>query len=102
GVLKDDLDVAAQDAKIVGLERADIFAVEMDFARTRFDQAKHAAAGGRLAAAGFTDQPKRFAAVDVEIDAVDRMNAGDLTAEQPALERKFLGQFCDFEQRLAH
>ena len=74
----------------------------MDLARGRLDQAKHAAPGGRFAAAGFADQPERLAAVDLKIDAVDGMDAAGLAAEQAALERKLLGQVRDPEQRLMH
>jgi hypothetical protein len=38
----------------------------------------------------------------MKVDAIDRMNAMGLAAEQPALERKLLGQVADAEQRLAH
>ena len=99
-ILKDDLDVAAQDAQRVGRERPDILAFEMDLARGRLDQAQHAAPGGRLAAAGFADQPQRLAVADLEIDAVDGMDAAGLAAEQAALERKLLGQVRDPEQWL--
>jgi hypothetical protein len=64
----------------------------MDLARGRFDEAKHATPGGRFTATGLADQPEGFAAVDVKIDTVDRMDAASLTAEPAALERKFLGQ----------
>ena len=101
-VLKDDLDIAAQDAKLIGLQPPDILAIKMDFARGWFDQAQHAAPGGRLAAAGFADQPEGFAALDGEIDAVDSVNAAGLAAEQAAFDRKLLGQVPDPEQRLTH
>ena len=38
----------------------------------------------------------------VKIDAVDRVHAAGLTAEQAAGDRKFLGQVPDPEQRLTH
>src|SRR5439155_23277839 len=101
-VLKDDLDVAAQQAEFAGPELPDILAFKMNLARGRFDQAKHAASGGGFAATGFADQAKRFAAVDMKIDAVHRMHTAGALAEQAALERKFLGEVLDPEQRLAH
>ena len=87
-VLKDDLDVAAQQAKFIGPQRPNILAFKMDLARGRFDQAKHAASGGRFAAAGFADQTKRFAAVDMKIDAVHRMDAAGLDGrtDRPSAE----------------
>src|SRR5260370_885981 len=99
-VLKDNLDVAAQDAKLGRLQRSDILAFKMDLAPGRFDQAKHATPGGRFTTAGFANQPEGFAAVDVKIDTVDRMDAAGLTAEQAALEGKFLGQIPAPAQRL--
>src|SRR6266550_8702727 len=102
GVLKDNLDVAAQDAKLAGVQRPDILAFEMYLAPGRFDQAKHATPGGRLTTAGFANQPQGFAALDVKVDTVDRMDAAGLTAEQAALEREYLGQVPDSEQRLTH
>src|SRR6266849_8338761 len=101
-VLKDNLDVAAQDAKLAGLQRPDILAFKMYLAPGRFDQAKHATPGSRFATAGFANQPERFAALDVKIDAVARMGAAGSAAEQAALEREFLGQVPDSEQRLIH
>src|SRR6266446_8474077 len=101
-VLKDNLDVAAQDAKLACLQRSDILAFKMDLAPGRFDQAKHATPGGRFTTAGCANQPEGFAAVDVKIDTVDSMDAASLTAEQAAPERKFLGQIPDPEQRLTH
>ena len=102
GVLKDDLDVAAQQAEFAGLQRPDVAAFKMNLARGRLDQAQHATPGGRLAAAGFADQPEGFAALDVKIDAVDGMDAAALAAEQAAFKEKFLGQIFDAEQRLTH
>src|SRR6204780_1560655 len=94
-ILKDDLDIAAQDTQLIGRQRSDLLAFEIDLSGSRFDQAKHATPCGRLAAAGLADQPQRFAAGDVKIDAVDRADAAGLTAEQAALERKCLGQAPD-------
>src|SRR5882724_10528863 len=90
GILKDDLDIAAKRAKFFAAERADVLAVKVDLARTRFDQADHATAGGRLAATGFADQPQRFAGPDVKIDAVDRMDTSGLTPQQAAADRERL------------
>src|SRR4029079_6056086 len=101
-VLEDDLDVAAQQAKLVRRQLPAILAFKMDVARGRLDQAKHAASGGRFAAAGFADQPQGLAAVDVKVHAVDRVDAVGVAPEQAALERKFLGQVRDPEQRLTH
>src|SRR4029079_3453166 len=102
GVLEDDLDVAAQQAKLVRRQLPDILAFKMDVARGLTRQAKPAASGGRFAAAGCADQPQGLAAVDVKVHAVDRVDAVGVAAEQTALERKFLGQVLDPEQRLTH
>src|SRR5207237_3710113 len=89
-------------AQFFAAERADVLAVKVDLARTRFDQADHATAGGRLAATGFADQPQRFAGPDVKIDAVDRMDTSGLTPQQAAADRERLGQIADAEKGRAH
>src|SRR5215831_169051 len=101
-VLKDDLDVAAKRAKRVAIERAHILAIEADIARCRLDQAQHATARGRFAATGFADKPKRFARIDMKIDAADRMDGSGLTLQHPAADRKCLGEVADVEERRVH
>src|SRR5262249_12043970 len=82
-------------------QRPDVLAFEIDVARRGLDQAQHTASGGRFAAAGFADQPERLAMADLEVDAVNRVEAGDLAAEQTAREGKPLAQLRHLEQRLA-
>ena len=60
------------------------------FARGRLDQPQDAAAGGRLAAAGFADQAQRLAGGDLEADIVDRVHLLDLAPKStPPLTGKF-------------
>ena len=61
GILEDDLHVAAERAQRRAVERRHVRALEPDLARGRLDQPQDAAAGGRLAAAGFADQAQRLA-----------------------------------------
>ena len=56
----------------------------MTLPRRRLVELQDGAAGGGLAAAGLTDQTERFAALDVEGDAVDGLVVGDLALDQEA------------------
>ena len=70
-ILEDDLHPAAHLAQRVGLERAEIDAVEADRARGGIAQADHRPARRALATTGFTDESERLALADLEGDAVD-------------------------------
>src|SRR4029077_12200648 len=101
-VLEDDLDVAAQGAQRLATQRAYVPAFKDDVARGRLDQAQHAAAGGRFAAAGFADQAERLAGINVEVDAIDRLHGAGLPLEQAGVDRECLGEVFDLQQRRAH
>ena len=49
------------------------------------EQAGHDTARVELAATCLADEPDRFARIDLEIDAVDRMYVADVVLEQDAL-----------------
>ena len=100
-VLEDDLHVAAERAERRGIELRDVAALEPDLAGGRLDQPQDAAAGRRLARAGFADQPERLARRDVEAHIVDRVHhAGRRAPEQPPPTCEVLGQILDAQQRL--
>ena len=101
-VLEDDLHVAAERVQLLAAECDDVPALEPDLARGRLDQPQDAAAGGRLAAAGFADQAQRLAGGDVEAHAVDGVHAVELAREQAAADREVLDQILDAQQRLGH
>ena len=111
-VLEHHLDALAQrqPREFLRRDRADVVAVELDQPVGRIDQPHHHRGGGRLAAAGFADQPDALAAIDMEADAVDgaeylRLGRG-AAAEQlgqrlgHALARVFLDELFDDEERL--
>ena len=67
----------------------------------RRDEADDAAGEGRLAAAGFADEPERLAAHQVEGDVRDRLHRADLPLEdQPFADREFDGEMADGQHRL--
>src|SRR6185312_15017631 len=59
-------------------------------------------AGSALAATGLTDHAERLAAVDGEIDPIDRAYPGHLALQQALGDGKVLLQAADLEQRLRH
>src|SRR3546814_248409 len=66
-------------------------------------QAENGTAEGRLAAAGFTDQPQGLARPEVEAHLVDGPeNLQRSALEEPAAEMKMDGQILDREQRRRH
>src|SRR5262249_50026987 len=73
-ILEDDLHVAAQAAQLAGSRLENVMAVEINLAGGWFDEAQEHPAQGRLAAARLADQPQRLTLVDLEGDAVDRMD----------------------------
>jgi hypothetical protein len=49
----------------------DVFAAELDGAGGGFDQSEYRLPERRLSTTGFTDEPDRFAASDIEVYAID-------------------------------
>ena len=80
-VLENHLHIRAEHTARVAVKRAgNHLAVEGDATVRRVVQADDAAPDGRLAGAGFADQPVGFARIDVEghaVDGLDRIGAGD-------------------------
>ena len=71
------------------LEGRDVGAVEDDRARGDRHEPQHRPAERRLAAAGLAHQAEGLALVDVEVDAVDRLDGSDLPVEdQPGADRE--------------
>ena len=62
-----------------------------DRSRGRLEQPQDGLADGRLAAAGFADQPERLALGDREAHAVDRVHFAPRAAEDAAAHGKCLG-----------
>ena len=77
-LLEDDGDLLAADlSHLVRAERDEVAALPHDLAvdnlaRRHLDQLQHRHRGDGLAAAGLADHAQRLAAVDGEVDAIDR------------------------------
>ena len=71
GILKNDLQVAAQAAHFGAAGGEQVASIEPDAAGGGLDQAEDEASERAFARAGFADQAKRFAGMDVKRNAVD-------------------------------
>ena len=99
GVLEDDLQLAPHGAHAAAGERRDVLPVEDDAAVSQREEADEGAAEGRLAAAGFPDQAKCLALLNLEGDVVDSMDPRDLALEQdPPLDREVFDYVLRLEQ----
>ena len=78
----------------------DVAAAEDHRAGGRLGQAQDRPAERRLAAAGLADEAEDLARLDLEVDAVDRVDVADLAAEDPADDREVLLQPGHREQRV--
>ena len=101
GVLEDDLGVAAERAQPVGVEREQVAALEADTAGIRLDQPQHQPADGGFAATGLADQRQRLAGLDLEADAVDRLDEGGRPPEQRTLGDEASALLASFEKKKA-
>ena len=77
-------------ARSAGPEAALIenLALDLDAVTHRAQDVDDGAADGRLAAAGFADEPERLAATERERDAVDRSHLADAAQEYTAGHRE--------------
>jgi hypothetical protein len=100
-VLEDDLHLFAQRTQRGPAQAGDVAPIERDAAGRRVGQAQDHAAGGRLARARLADETQRFAAADVEVDAVDGLYVADVLLQEAGRDRKVLRQVADLDQTLA-
>ena len=98
-VLKHELRLAAEGARLRVVEREHVLTVEAHAARGRLDQPQHEAADGRLAGAGLADQRQRLAGLDREAHAVDRVHMRGRAAEHGTARDEVLHQPFGFDQR---
>ena len=98
-VLEDDLHLAAHLAHRRRVQRQQLAPLEGDAAAGRLDEPDKAAPERRLAATRFADQPNRLAVVNVETDAVDRLDLFAPVPEHPGPHREIFLQVADLEQR---
>src|SRR5260370_25702416 len=98
-VLEDDLHVTPERAQRMGVHARDVGALEPDLARAGLYQPQDAATGGRLAAAGFSDQAQRLALADLKADPVAGVPLLHFAGEDAALHREVLAQVLDRQKR---
>jgi hypothetical protein len=91
GVLEHDLHPPAQASHRPRIKARQVMAVEGDAASRGLDQSQQKPARGRLAAAGFADEPQRLATVYGEIESVHRAQSRRPAPEQTAA-MEHLGQ----------
>ena len=83
-------------------ELGDVPSLEPDPALGGIEQPHHDARERGLAAPGLAHEPDGLARVDLEVDAVDRVDVADVVLDQDALrDREVLLEALDTDQRLA-
>ena len=88
-ILEHHLHPPPQRTQLALAELRDVLPVEQDASGGRLVQPQDRPPDGRLAAAGFADEPKRLAALDLERHVVDRTDVADMPVEDDAaLDRK--------------
>ena len=76
GVLEDDLQILAQGTELPLADLGDILALVDDLSGGGLHQAEDASAQGGLAAAGFAHYADGLALLDIQVDAIHRMEGG--------------------------
>jgi hypothetical protein len=97
-ILEDDLHAPPHAAHLGRTQGRDIDALETDLAAGRLDQPEQQAPGGRLAAAGFPDEPERLPARDRKVDAVDGARRRSSCGKQPTTSGENLGEAARFDE----
>src|SRR5262245_47672115 len=97
-ILKHDLHVASRTTHTRRRERQHVLVPEVDLARARLDEAKSAASGGALAAAGLADEPEHLPFVNRETHIVDGLDDRRWT-KHTVLADEMLCEPAHFEQR---
>src|SRR5205814_2023240 len=98
-ILEDDLHPAAQALEIVAVLVEDLLAADRCPSAGRILKADEGLAERRLATARLTDQPEHLALRDLEADAVDSLDVGQLSPEEPAVDRVVLDEVLDDDER---
>src|ERR1700676_1120842 len=100
GVLKNDLQVAAEATHFAAAGSEQVAAVESYTPGRGLDQAKNQAAQSALAGTGFADESERFARVDVQRHIIHGTNfSARFPAEERFRVREDFCQVADFKQR---
>jgi hypothetical protein len=96
-VLKDQLDCTVELLLLVSGQPSEITAVKDDRTGARRDNPQNGSADRRLPAAGFTDETKRLARVDVERHIVDRVDLVDGPPQDATTHWEMLDEVFDRE-----
>ena len=95
-ILENHLQVAAHLAHVAAVELGQILALKDDLALGRLVELQNRAAGGRLAATRLADEPQCLTLLDIERDAVDRLNRANLPLEDDSpRQREMHDQIVD-------
>jgi hypothetical protein len=97
GILKYHLHLATLQSQRLTFQMRDVETIELNGASRRCLQAINAFSDGGLAATGFTDEAERFAASNIERDAVNSMDMSDNVGKDAAANRKVLLEILDLE-----
>ncbi|MNH22031.1 hypothetical protein D3C79_818710 [compost metagenome] len=97
-ILEYDLHLLAQGAHLPGGQLGDVPPLEADLARRRLKQLEQGATQGGLAAARLSHQPQGLALLQIEADAVHRID-GVFLAKEATAELEVLLQIPHRQQR---
>ena len=102
GILEDHLHAPPHLAQILTLERDQVLAVKIDVTGSRPVKLQNRPSGGGFAAARFADQTKRFAALNIEVETIDRVDGANLALDQDATrDGEMLDQVIDLENDIS-
>lgn len=101
--MKDHLHVSAQSLKRVAadtrhIDRRAVALVEQDLSRTRVNSPHEATPGRGLSAPAFTDEPERFALVDVKAHVIDCAYLPNNPSQEALCDREVLAKPSHIEQ----
>ena len=100
-ILEDDLHLGPEGTQFFTGKIVDFAAVEQHLSAGLFArETQDGASGGGLAAARFPDQPHRGPALQIEGDAVDRLDVADRPGDEAALDGEVLFQRVDLQDIL--
>src|SRR3954468_20706453 len=100
-ILEDHLHLSPHRTQAAPRSPDELLAAEPDRPRRRGGQLQNRSAQRRLAAAGFAHQAEGLALVDVQADAVDRLDVGNRAVDHDArLDGKVLDEVGHLEQWL--
>jgi hypothetical protein len=86
-------------AHVAAIELGQVLALEDHFAVSGLVELKDRTAGGRFTATRLADETERLSGLDIERDAVHRLNRADLTLDDdPSRQREVHHQIVDGQE----